>query len=49
MELHTDAIKALEFPQKKDERDFHDLDEETSIKEEELLAGLDMDDDFDDM
>ena len=40
MELHKDAVKALEYPQKEDKRDFGDLDEEKSIKEEDLLASL---------
>jgi len=48
MEIHKDAVKALEYPQKEDKRDFGDLDEEKSIKEEDLLASLmdelDMDD-----
>jgi len=50
MDLHSDAVKALEFPQKEDKRDFGDLDEEKSMKEEDLLASLfeemDMDDDM---
>jgi len=40
MELHKDAVKALEYHQKEDQRDFGDLDEEKSIKEEDLLASL---------
>ena len=48
MDLHNDAVKALEYPQKEDKRDFGDLDEEKSMKEEDLLASLmdemDMDD-----
>lgn len=48
MELHADAVRALEYPQKEDKRDFGDLDEEKSMKEEDLLASLmdeiDMDD-----
>ena len=40
MELHKDAVMALEYPQKEDKRDFGDLDEEKSIKEEDLLASL---------
>ena len=43
MELHKDAVKALEYHQKEDQRDFGDLDEEKSLKEEDLLASL-MDD-----
>lgn len=43
MELHKDAIVALEYPTKEDKRDFGDLDEEKSMKEEDLLASL-MDD-----
>jgi len=48
MDLHKDTVKALEYPPKEDKRDFGDLDEEKSIKEEDLLASLmdemDMDD-----
>jgi hypothetical protein len=48
MELHKDAVIALEYPQKEDKRDFGDLDEEKSMKEEDILASLmdefDMDD-----
>lgn len=48
MDLHADAVKALEYPAKEDKRDFGDLDEEKSMKEEDLLASLmdeiDMDD-----
>lgn len=48
MDLHSDAVKALEYPQQEDKRDFGDLDEEKSMKEEDLLASLfdemDMDD-----
>lgn len=40
MELHKDAVMALEYHQKEDQRDFGDLDEEKSIKEEDLLASL---------
>lgn len=40
MEMHKDAVKALEYPQKEDKRDFGDLDEEKSMKEEELLANM---------
>merc|ERR1712178_292454 len=34
MDLHNEATKALEFPPKEDKRDFGDLDEEKSTKEE---------------
>jgi 26S proteasome regulatory subunit N3 len=49
MDLHTDAVKALVFPPQEDKRDFGDLDEEKSTKEEDLLAlledfGIDPDD-----
>lgn len=40
MDLHTDAVKALVFPPTEDKRDFGDLDEEKSTKEEDLLASL---------
>jgi 26S proteasome regulatory subunit N3 len=40
MDLHNDAIKGLQYPPKEDKRDFGDLDEERSTKEEDLLAGL---------
>lgn len=40
MDLHNDAVKALEFPPKEDKRDFGDLDEERSTKEEDILASL---------
>ena len=40
MDLHNDAVKALEYPPKEDKRDFGDLDEERSTKEEDLLANL---------
>jgi 26S proteasome regulatory subunit N3 len=49
MDLHNDAVKALEYPQKEDKRDFGDLDEEKSMKEEDLLASLLDDLDMDDM
>ena len=49
MDLHSDAVKALEYPPKEDKRDFGDLDEEKSIKEEDLLASLLDDLDMDDM
>jgi 26S proteasome regulatory subunit N3 len=48
MDLHSDTVRALEYPPQEDKRDFGDLDEEKSQKEEELLAALmdemDMDD-----
>lgn len=40
MDLHSDAVKALVFPPQEDKRDFGDLDEEKSTKEEDLLASL---------
>jgi len=40
MDLHSDAMKAMEFPPKEDKRDFGDLDEERSTKEEDILASL---------
>jgi 26S proteasome regulatory subunit N3 len=41
MNLHNDAVKALEFPPKDDKKgDFGDLDEEKSTKEEDILASL---------
>jgi 26S proteasome regulatory subunit N3 len=40
MDLHNDAIKGLQYPPKEDKRDFGDLDEERSTKEEDLLASL---------
>jgi 26S proteasome regulatory subunit N3 len=40
MDLHNDAMKALEFPPKEDKRDFGNLDEERSTKEEDILASL---------
>lgn len=40
MDLHNDAVKALEFPPKEDKRDFGDMDEERSTKEEDILASL---------
>jgi hypothetical protein len=40
MDLHNDALKALEFPPKEDKRDFGNLDEERSTKEEDILASL---------
>lgn len=50
MELHNDAVRALEYPPKEDKRDFGDLDEEKSMKEEDLLASLmDEMDEMDDM
>ena len=38
MDLHNDALKALEFPPKEDKRDFGNLDEERSTKEEDILS-----------
>jgi len=49
MDLHSDAVKALEYPAKEDKRDFGDLDEEKSMKEEDLLASLMEEMDMDDM
>lgn len=40
MDLHNDAVRALEFPPKEDKRDFGNLDEERSTKEEDILASL---------
>lgn len=40
MELHKDAVKSLVYPPKEDKRDFGDLDEEKSTKEEDILASL---------
>jgi hypothetical protein len=40
MDLHNDAMKALEFPPKDDKGDFGDIDEERSTKEEDILASL---------
>jgi hypothetical protein len=40
MDLHNDAVKALEFPPKEDKREFGNLDEERSTKEEDILASL---------
>ena len=40
MDRHSDAVKALVFPPQEDKRDFGDLDEEKSTKEEDLLASL---------
>ena len=40
MDLHSDAMKAMEFPPKEDKRDFGDIDEERSTKEEDILASL---------
>jgi 26S proteasome regulatory subunit N3 len=47
MDLHNDAVKALEYPPKEDKRDFGDLDEERSTKEEDILASLMEDMDMD--
>ena len=49
MDLHNDAVKALEFPPKEDKRDFGNLDEERSTKEEDILASLLEDFGMDDM
>jgi 26S proteasome regulatory subunit N3 len=49
MDLHNDAVKALEFPPKEDKRDFGNLDEERSQKEEDILASLLDDMGMDDM
>ena len=40
MNLHNDAVLALEFPPKEDKRDFGDVDEERSAREEDILAGM---------
>lgn len=40
MGLHRDAVKALVYPAAEDKRDFGDLDEERSTKDEDLLASL---------
>ena len=48
MDLHNDAVRALEYPPKEDKRDFGNLDEERSQKEEDILASL-MEDMMDDM
>jgi hypothetical protein len=40
MALHKDAVKALDYPNKEDKRDFGDLDEEKSQKEEDLLMSM---------
>ena len=47
MELHKDAVKALDYPQPEDKRDFADLDEVKSTNDADLLAmfdDMDMDD-----
>jgi len=51
MDTRNDAVKALVYPPKEDKRDFGDVDEERSTKEEDLLASLleDMGLDGDDM
>lgn len=49
MDLHSDLVKGLEYPVKEDKRDFGDLDEEKSMKEEDLLASLLEDLDMDDV
>jgi 26S proteasome regulatory subunit N3 len=40
MDLHKDTVRGLEYPPKEDKRDFGDMDEEKSLKEEDLLASL---------
>lgn len=40
MDLHADAVRALEFPPKEDKRDFGDFEEERSTREEDILANL---------
>lgn len=40
MDTRNDAVKALVYPPKEDKRDFGDVDEERSTKEEDLLASL---------
>ena len=40
MNLHNEAQRALEFAQGDDKKDFGDVDEERSTKEEDLLASL---------
>lgn len=47
MDLNNDAVKAQEFPPKEDKRDFENLDEERSTKEEDILASLMEDFDMD--
>jgi len=49
MDLYNEATMALEYPTKEDKRDFGDLDEEKSMKDEDLLASLLDDFDMDDM
>lgn len=49
MDLHNEAVRALEYPPKEDKRDFGDLDEEKSMKEEDILASLMEDMDMDDL
>lgn len=38
MDLHSDAVKAQVFPPAEDKRDFGDLNDDKSTKEEDLLA-----------
>lgn len=40
MDLHSDAVKAQVFPPVEDKRDFGDLDDEKTNKEEDLMARL---------
>lgn len=40
MDMHADAVRALEFPPKEDKRDFGDFEEERSTREEDILANL---------
>lgn len=40
MNMRNDAVKALNYPQKEDKRDFGDVEEERDNKEEDLLAEL---------
>ena len=40
MDTRNDAVKALVYPPREDKRDFGDVDEERSTKEEDLLASL---------
>lgn len=40
MALHKDAVQALDYPQKEDKRDFGDLDDVKSEKEEDLLMQM---------
>lgn len=49
MELHKDAVKALDYPMREDKRDFADLDDQKSENELDLLAAFDDLDDMDEM